>query len=219
MRSHAAGEHDAERGHREREQQQRSRAAEHLATVRWTPTSGASTISTMPWRPRRMPPPTALPNTSDARETGATSISRMKPNSRSHTIAIAENSADVMHRHREDAREDVLLVATPPGRRCADEVLQTGAEHEQEQQRLREPGDDPRRHAPQPDQLAPPDHPDRAHVARRRSSRRTVAASPAATGRCSCRHQRPPERARHARSPRTGRALRPRRRGCRGRCT
>jgi ABC-2 type transport system ATP-binding protein len=38
---------------------------------------------------------TVILNTSDEREIGATIISRMNPNSRSHTIAIAENSADV----------------------------------------------------------------------------------------------------------------------------
>ena len=38
-----------------------------------------------------MPLPTALPSTSAVRDTGATSISRRNPNSRSHTIEIAEN--------------------------------------------------------------------------------------------------------------------------------
>ena len=38
-------------------------------------------------------PPRHLPNTRALRCTGATSISRMKPNSRSHTIEIAEKIA------------------------------------------------------------------------------------------------------------------------------
>ena len=50
----------------------------------------------MPCATATVPPPIALPSTSDVRETGATSISRMNPNSRSHTIATAENSAEVI---------------------------------------------------------------------------------------------------------------------------
>ena len=60
-----------------------------------TPTIGATTTSTRPCITATEPPPSALPEDERARETGATSISRMNPNSRSHTIAIAENSDDV----------------------------------------------------------------------------------------------------------------------------
>ena len=156
MRSHAARDHDAERRQRERQQQHE---ADHLEEARdgerdaderreRRRARGPATTATEP-------PPSALPNTSVLRATGATSISRMKPNSRSQTIAIAENSADVMHRHREDPGEQVLLIVDAGGSPCAPiEVLEAGAEHEQEQQRLRDAGDDPRRHAEEADEVA-----------------------------------------------------------------
>jgi len=69
--------------------------AKKRPTVRSTPTTGATTTRMRPWTTATDPPPRALPNTSAARDTGATSISRKNPNSRSHTIAIAENSDEV----------------------------------------------------------------------------------------------------------------------------
>ncbi len=51
----------------------------------------ASTIT--PWKPATVAPPRHLPSTSELRRTGATIISRRKPNSRSHTIEAAENIA------------------------------------------------------------------------------------------------------------------------------
>ena len=47
----------------------------------------------VPWKVATVAPPAHLPTTIAPRRTGATSISRRKPNSRSQTIEIAENSA------------------------------------------------------------------------------------------------------------------------------
>ena len=46
-----------------------------------------------PWNAATVAPPRHLPITIELRRTGATSISRRKPNSRSHTIDAAENIA------------------------------------------------------------------------------------------------------------------------------
>ena len=50
-------------------------------------------ITIRPWKPATVAPPRHLPSTIEPRRTGATSISRRKPNSRSHTIEAAENIA------------------------------------------------------------------------------------------------------------------------------
>ena len=47
----------------------------------------------IPWNVAIVAPPRHLPITIDARLTGATRISRRKPNSRSHTIEAAEKMA------------------------------------------------------------------------------------------------------------------------------
>ena len=47
----------------------------------------------MPWKVAMVAPPRHLPTTMAARLTGATSISRRKPNSRSQTIEAAEKMA------------------------------------------------------------------------------------------------------------------------------
>ncbi len=46
-----------------------------------------------PWVQATVAPPRHLPITIELRRTGATIISRRKPNSRSHTIEAAENMA------------------------------------------------------------------------------------------------------------------------------
>src|SRR5689334_24956776 len=48
---------------------------------------------TMPWSVAMVAPPRHLPITMEARLTGATSISRRNPNSRSYTIEAAEKMA------------------------------------------------------------------------------------------------------------------------------
>ena len=58
----------------------------------------------VPWTAATVAPPKVLPSTRVARLTGATSISRKNPNSRSQTIERAENMA-VM----------TTLIATTPG--------------------------------------------------------------------------------------------------------
>ena len=55
--------------------------------------SGASTSMIVPWAVAMVEPPSVLPMTSEDRLTGATTISRRKPNSRSHTMEIAEKIA------------------------------------------------------------------------------------------------------------------------------
>ena len=50
-------------------------------------------ITMKPWKAATVAPPAHLPSTMDERLTGATIISRRKPNSRSHTIEAAENMA------------------------------------------------------------------------------------------------------------------------------
>jgi hypothetical protein len=72
--------------------------------VRLTPTSGASTSMIVPWTVAMLAPPAALPTTIADRLTGATSISRRNPNSRSQTIDMAEKIAIV-----------TTLIATMPG--------------------------------------------------------------------------------------------------------
>jgi hypothetical protein len=72
--------------------------------VRWMPTNGASTNMIVPWTAATVAPPAVLPNTREIRLTGATNISRRKPNSLSHTMESAENIA-VM----------TTLIATTPG--------------------------------------------------------------------------------------------------------
>jgi hypothetical protein len=57
-----------------------------------------------PWAAATVAPPAVLPDRREVGLTGATSISRKKPNSRSHTIDRAENMA-VM----------TTLMATTPG--------------------------------------------------------------------------------------------------------
>ncbi len=55
----------------------------------------------IPWVLATVAPPRHLPITIELRRTGATIISRRKPNSRSHTIDAAENMAvniTAMHR-------------------------------------------------------------------------------------------------------------------------
>ena len=47
----------------------------------------------MPWKVATVAPPRHLPTTMAHRRTGATSISRRNPNSRSHTIEAAEKMA------------------------------------------------------------------------------------------------------------------------------
>ncbi len=47
----------------------------------------------MPWKLATVAPPRHLPITIELRRTGATIISRRKPNSRSQTIEAAENIA------------------------------------------------------------------------------------------------------------------------------
>ena len=93
-----------------------------------------------------------MPITIDERRTGATSISRRKPNSRSHTIEaalkIAVNITD-MHRM--------------PGKMNVGQV-QPGAEREQEQQRLDERRDDAEPVLAEADELARPDDLDRAQL-------------------------------------------------------
>ena len=68
------------------------------------PTSGASTNMIVPWTAATVAPPAVLPSTREVRLTGATSISRRNPNSRSHTIDKAENMAVI-----------TTLMATTPG--------------------------------------------------------------------------------------------------------
>jgi hypothetical protein len=58
-----------------------------------TLTSPAMAIMITPWKPATVAPPRHLPITIAPLRTGATSISRRKPNSRSHTIEAAENMA------------------------------------------------------------------------------------------------------------------------------
>ena len=69
-------------------------------------------------------------------DTGATSISRRKPNSRSHTIEMpakaAVNSTDI---DSTPGNRNVLK-STPPVPAACDQRAQAAAEHEQEQQRL-----------------------------------------------------------------------------------
>lgn len=55
-----------------------------------TPTRPAMATSSVPWRTPAVAPPRHLPVTMAPRRTGATSISRMKPNSRSQTSEPAE---------------------------------------------------------------------------------------------------------------------------------
>ena len=74
--------------------------------VRRTPMSGARASMMVPWTVAMLAPPRVLPDTSEVRLTGATSISRRNPNSRSHTIEIAEDRA-----------VDMTVMATIPGNR------------------------------------------------------------------------------------------------------
>ncbi len=69
------------------------------------PTSGESTRMMRACRVATVAPPAHLPSTSDDRRMGATSISRRKPNSRSHTIDTAEKMA-----------EKRTVMATMPGK-------------------------------------------------------------------------------------------------------
>ena len=71
-----------------------------------TCTSPMSASMIAPWAVATVAPPSALPHTIAERRTGATSISRRKPNSRSHTIETAEKIA-VNNR----------VIATTPGNR------------------------------------------------------------------------------------------------------
>ena len=63
------------------------------AIVSLTPTSGARTSRTRPWIMAWVAPPSALPIATAERSIGATRTSLRKPNSRSHTIDIAPNTA------------------------------------------------------------------------------------------------------------------------------
>ena len=56
-----------------------------------TPTRPAIATTMRPCIPATVAPPRHLPITIEPRRIGATSISRRKPNSRSHTIDAAEN--------------------------------------------------------------------------------------------------------------------------------
>ena len=64
--------------------------AEKIVTC--TPTKGARSSMIVPWIVATVAPPSALPITIDQRETGATKTSFKKPNSRSQTIDMAENT-------------------------------------------------------------------------------------------------------------------------------
>ena len=56
-------------------------------------TKPAKTSITAPWKVATVAPPRHLPSTSALRRTGATSISRKNPNSRSQTMESAEKMA------------------------------------------------------------------------------------------------------------------------------
>ena len=113
-----------------------------------------------------MAPPRHLPITIELRRTGATIISRRKPNSRSQTIEAAENIAvNITERQRTPGVDEGLQVDAV-GAGCG-ELLQAGAEHEEEEQRLDQRGDDPHPVVGEADQLAPPDDLDRAQLAAR----------------------------------------------------
>ena len=58
--------------------------------VRWMPRNGVRIRMMIAWATEISVPEIALPMTMDIREMGATSISFMKPNSRSHTIEMDE---------------------------------------------------------------------------------------------------------------------------------
>ena len=76
-----------------------------VRTVRCTPISGARTSIKVPCAVATVAPPAVLPTTMAERRTGATSISRRNPNSRSHTMEIALKIA-----------VDTTLIATMPGK-------------------------------------------------------------------------------------------------------
>jgi len=87
-----------------------------------------ATASRCPGRWRWSPPPRHLPITIADRLTGATSISRRKPNSRSQTIrTAAENTAVNSTDHRQDAGEDERLEVHPGRKVAPGERRQAGA--------------------------------------------------------------------------------------------
>ena len=84
----------AERGDRERQQQLQRRARRRSARATYGTCTSPATASTItPWKAATVAPPRHLPITIELRRTGATIISRRKPNSRSQTIDAAENIA------------------------------------------------------------------------------------------------------------------------------
>ena len=60
------------------------------------------------WIIATVAPPATFPSATAVRDTGATRTSRRNPNSRSHTIEMAENSAVNSTRHGQDAGEQAL---------------------------------------------------------------------------------------------------------------
>jgi hypothetical protein len=62
--------------------------------VSFTPTIGASTSRIRPWIMACVAPPSDLPIATADRSIGATRTSLRNPNSRSHTIDIAPNTAE-----------------------------------------------------------------------------------------------------------------------------
>ena len=211
-------DHHAERGEREREQQQLDRAAisEQHGVVGHVARAPASASITTPWSVATVAPPRHLPSTIEPRRTGATSISRRKPNSRSHTIEPAEkiavNSTDIA---RTPGNMNVRKL-TPPSV-AGDQRREPGAEHEQEQQRLHERGDDPQAVAAEADQLAVPDDAHGAQVARAACRAATGRATTCASARRRSSRHRRRRRIMASASPAAGRR-RPRRRGSCGRC-
>ena len=110
-----------------------------------------------------MAPPSALPTRIDPRRTGATSISRRNPNSRSHTIDAAENIA-VNSTDVASTPGNMNVCRSTPPVELVGQRRQAGAEHEEEQHRLDERGDDAEAVLTEADQLALPHHLDAAQV-------------------------------------------------------
>ena len=135
-----------------------------LATVRSTPTSGASAMSTSTLGQRDASTANRL-----AEHERAARHRRDEHLSHETELAVPDDRDRGIqrrgdHRHREHTGEDVLLVGDAADAVVTDELREPGAQHEQEDERLDEAADDAGRHAAQADEIAQGDDPDRAQA-------------------------------------------------------
>src|SRR5262245_19934269 len=174
---HAAGDDDAERGKRERQEQEQRDDLDDLERVEVDADDRRRDQEDEPLAGGDRPGAGRLaehePGATYGRDEHFAQESELTvPDDRDRREEAAEQ-----HRHRHDAGQDELLVVHAAGARLSDERLDPGAEHEQEEDRLREPGHDTGGRAPEADDLSGPDHADRAQVADERTFGRRRGAS------------------------------------------